>query len=137
MKKVVLLFLAFMLGVLSTNAASFKVFRKDSEVMLSRDRADWYGDYEYLPKNDTSFVYIDNMNKVISVGDSKFEFMDVPNKWLVKKTHSIVRYECIDLQSLEKVFVYIIKYDTTSNWRLLVVRFDGLDSHLIEMFSMR
>ena len=123
---------------MNINAVEFEVFRKDSGVLLSRDRADWSGDYDCLPRNITASININNVDKTIEIDSKKYEFMEVPDKWTNWPRYGVVRYECIDTETLEKVFMYLIKYDTTSNLRLLVVRFDNIsENNNIEMFSLR
>ena len=139
MKKLVLVVLGLLLGtIVNINAVEFEVFRKDSGVLLSRDRADWSGDYDCLPRNITASININNVDKTIEIDSKKYEFMEVPDKWTNWPRYGVVRYECIDTETLEKVFMYLIKYDTTSNLRLLVVRFDNIsENNNIEMFSLR
>ena len=79
---------------------------------------------------------IDNNTKTITIGEARFEFMDFPEEWNVSQTYRSVRYECIDLSSLGKVYIYLIEYDKTENVRMKLVWYD-IDGKSTELYSMR
>lgn len=136
MKK--LFILAGLLFGMFSNASSvsYTTFRKDFNILLSKKKADWEGDYYRLPKNVELPVVIDNKTKTITIGEMMFEFMDFPEEWNVSQTYRSVRYECIELSSLGKVYIYLIEYDKTENVRLKLVWYD-IDGKSTELYSMK
>lgn len=136
MKKFLVL-AGLLLGMFSTSQGiSYTTFRKDSDILLSKKKADWEGDYVKLPQNSDLGVVIDNSTKTIKLGDMMFEFMEFPEEWNVSQTYRSVRYECIEISSLGKVYIYLIEYDKTPNVRLKLVWYD-IDGKSTELYSMR
>lgn len=136
MKKL-LISAGILLGMFSNaSSVSYTTFRKDQDILLSKKKADWEGDYYRLPKNVEVNVVIDNKTKTITIGEARFEFMDFPEEWNVSQTYRSVRYECIDLSSLGKVYIYLIEYDKTENVRLKLIWYD-IDGKSSELYSMR
>lgn len=136
MKKLFIL-AGLLFGMFSNvSSVSYTTFRKDFNILLSKKKADWEGDYYRLPKNVELPVVIDNKTKTITIGEMMFEFMDFPEEWNVSQTYRSVRYECIELSSLGKVYIYLIEYDKTENVRLKLVWYD-IDGKSTELYSMK
>lgn len=136
MKKLVLLIFSLVMMLFQAEAVSYVSFRRDCDVLLSKKNADWEGDYSKLPVNWEVPVIIDNSDLKITIGSSQFEFMEVPKEWNVSQKWRCVRYECIDLVSLGKCYIYLIEYDKTKNSRLMVRWYD-IDDKYSEIYNIR
>lgn len=136
MKKLLFIGLMILVQLQSLLAVSYTTFRRDVEVLLSKDKADWAGDYNKRSDNFKVPVVINNQEKTITLGGETFEFYEIPKEWNVSMYYRSVRYECIDLKTLGKVYIYLIEYDKTKNCRLMLVWYD-IDDKSVEIYNMK
>lgn len=137
MKKILLSAILFILSICNISAVSYTIFRRDTEILLTKKNASWIGDYSKLPNNfyDTN-VEINNSELKIKIGGETFEFVEIPKEWNVGFSWRSVRYECIDLKTYGKVYIYLIEYDKTENCRLMLKWFD-IDDKPVEIYNLK
>lgn len=137
MKKFIICLLIFLSSLFSVSAVSYTIFRRDVDILLNKQNAAWVGDYSRRPNNFyNTRVEINNNDLKIKIGSSEFEFMEIPKEWNVGFSWRSVRYECMDLQTYGKVYIYLIEYDKTENRRLMVKWLD-IDDKPIEIYNMK